>query len=213
MPRRAEDIGDYDVVAAEWGSNIAKIVFYSGQGIFPAQGDVLEVYCNILPFGVMIFAQLKIDESFEPDGIREEMEKYMYSLIREAKVIASPLANVMKEVQEKFLMFNGHEFDEEKPFETQEGQIQGLLSMLKGKGTTGTGKGEGPNGGKGFCFNCCEAGHFASQCDKPRKKALIKGQPKEPVRKGRASILLLTYLRQPDSKCAPLLTKNRPRGN
>ena len=49
----------------------------------------------------MTFAQLKVDESFEPEGFREEMEKYIYRQIRETKNTTSPISNVMKEIQDK----------------------------------------------------------------------------------------------------------------
>ena len=93
MPRKAKDIGDYDAAAAEWDANVAKLISHRGQDTLPAQEVLLEAYYSLLPNEVMIFAQLKVDESFEPEGFREEMEKYIYRKIRESKGAPSPLAH------------------------------------------------------------------------------------------------------------------------
>ena len=60
--------------------------------------------------------------------------------------------------------------DQKLEEEDQEEQVNNLINLLKGKGRKGKGKGKGPNGGKGLCFNCGEAGHYAAQCDKPKKE-------------------------------------------
>ena len=80
-PRQAKNIADYDVVVAEWDVNLAKLVAYRGQDVFPAQEEFLEFYYHIFPTEVLTFAQLKIDESIEPDGFREEREKNIYIYI------------------------------------------------------------------------------------------------------------------------------------
>ena len=80
----------------------------------------------------MTFAQLRIDEAFEPDGFREEMEKYIYRKIRETKITKSPLANLAQDVQERLMNFEGQKTEDNKPPETQEEQVQNLLDMLKG---------------------------------------------------------------------------------
>ena len=94
-PRKAKSVVDYDAVVTELDANIAKVVAYSGQGILPAQGDLLDAFFGIFLQKVMTFAQLKIDELFEPDGFREEMEVYIYGQIREAKNTTPPLANIL----------------------------------------------------------------------------------------------------------------------
>ena len=83
-PRRNNDIGDCDAAVAEWDADLAKLVAYRGQGTFPAQESLPEACCSIFPKQAMTFAQLKVDESFEPGCFREEMEKYIYRRIREA---------------------------------------------------------------------------------------------------------------------------------
>ena len=101
MPRRAQNIGDYDNAVAEWGSAIAKLVSYRGQDTVFAEEDLFEAYNLILPPEVMTFAGLKIDEALELDGFREEMEKHIYRRLRESKANKAPLANVMKDFQEQ----------------------------------------------------------------------------------------------------------------
>ena len=95
LPRKADDIADYDVAVAEWESNVAKIVAYRGQDTLFAQEDLLEAYCSLWPAGVMTFEQFKVDGSFEPDRFREEMAKYIYRKARGTKTTISPLANEM----------------------------------------------------------------------------------------------------------------------
>ena len=59
------------------------------------------------------------------------------------------------------------------------------VDLPKGKGNgKSKDKGNGPNGGKGLCFNCGEAGHFASNCGKPRKDNNGKGAGKGAGKKG-----------------------------
>ena len=101
-PRRAKDIADYDAIVAEWGSNITKLVSHRGSDVLPTQEDLLEAYYNIFLDEVLTFARLKIDDSFDPDGFREEMEKHIYRQIREAKISKAPLANILKDYQETF---------------------------------------------------------------------------------------------------------------
>ena len=48
-----------------------------------------------------------MDEAFEPDVFREEMDKYIYRKIRETKATKSPLASVVREVQERLMNLEG----------------------------------------------------------------------------------------------------------
>ena len=184
-PRQAKNIADYDIAVAEWDANIAKLIACRGQDTLPQQEDLLDSYYRIFPKEVKTFAQLKIDESFEPDGFREEMEKYIYRQIRETSTSTFPLANIMKEVQEKFMNQEAGDKKEDGQQDEEAEPVQLLINLLKGKGKKGKGKGKGPNGGKGLCFNCGEAGHFASNCPKPKKDGNDKGPGKGAGKKGK----------------------------
>ena len=169
-PRHATDIGDYGAAVVDWDSNLAKLVSYRGQDTLCAEEEFLDAYYHILPPEVMTFAQLRVDEAFEPDGFREEMDKYIYRKIRETKTTKSPLASVVQEVQGRLMNLEGQANEDNKDLETHGEQVQNLRDMFKGNGKKGKGEGKVPNGGKGLCFNCGEAGHFAAQCDKPKKE-------------------------------------------
>lgn len=91
----------------EWDAYFAKSIPHRGQDILPALRDLLEAYYCIFPNKVMTFAQVKVDEPFEPDGFREEMEKYIYRTFSETKVSTPLLANTIQDVEEKLLNFNG----------------------------------------------------------------------------------------------------------
>lgn len=117
-----------------------------------------------------MFAQLKADESFEFDRFREGVRKYISRKTREIKTMAQPLANIIKDVQDKLQSFNANSFDEAPRPEEQGEQVQMLIIFLNGNGKTAEGKGKGPNGGTGLCFKCGEPCNFASKCDKPRSE-------------------------------------------
>ena len=178
LPRKAKHVNDYDAAVAEWDSNVATLIAYRGSDTLPAQEDLLEAYYSILPAEVMTFAQIKIDESFEPEGFREEMEKYIYRQIRENKTTKTSLANIIKECHERFTGLNNDSEEKEETNKSEEDQVQNLVNLLKGKGK-GKGKSEkGPNGGKGLCFNCGEAGHYAANSPKTKREGGAKGGTK-----------------------------------
>ena len=168
MLRRAKSIVDYGNVVAELDATIAKLVSYRGQDALLLEEDLLEAYNFILPPEVMTFVELKIDEAHEPDGFREEMEKHIYRRTREAKTTKALLANVMEELQEQLQNMNEDQGESPK-LEDNEEPSQFSIKLFKGKGKKGKGKGKGPTGGNGLCFDCGEPGHYASNCDKPKK--------------------------------------------
>ena len=209
MPRKVKDIGDYDAAAAEWDANVAKLISYRGQDTLLAQEDLLKAYYSLLPNEVMTFAQLKVDESFEPEGFREEMEKYIYRKIRESKGAPIPLANIVKEVQEK-LQGAASQPEDGQPANEEEEFVQMLINLLKGKGKgkgKGKSRGKGPNGGEGTCFNCGEPGYYAADCPKPKKENNEKANGKGNGKKGKglnqlADILKTVGLQVPSNDSA-----------
>ena len=167
----------------------------------------------------MTFAQLKVDEAFEPEGFREEMERYIYRRIRETKTTKAPLAQILKECQERFEIDGGNHHEASKGDEGEEGQVQQFLNFPKAKGK-GKGKGnKGPNKGKGLCFNCGEAGHYVANCPKPKKDGTPKGIHKGKGKQGKglnalADVFKAVGLQTPnehnDGKKAPTLNMIRP---
>lgn len=194
QPRNAKGIADYDTAVAEWDSNVAKLVSYRGVDTFLAHDDLFHSYYQMLPSEVVIFAQLKVDEAFEPDCFREEIEKFIYRQMREAKAAFAFLASLVQNLQETLMNLEGQKHDDERLAESQEEQVNNLINLRKGKGKNGKGKGKGPNGGNGLCFNCGESGHFASQCDKPREAGAEKGAGKGSGKKGKGMNALAEVL-------------------
>ena len=95
-PRRTKEIADYDATAAEWDSNLAKLISHRNSDTLLALEDLPEAYRNIPPNDALPFAQLQIDESFEPDGFKEEMKKNTYRQTRETETTKAPSTNVIK---------------------------------------------------------------------------------------------------------------------
>lgn len=108
-------------------------------------------------------------------------------------------------------MFGGPKAGAGPRFDGSIGQVQQPLHFLQGKGK-GKGKGKGPNGGKGFCLNCGEQGHFASKCDKPKTEVIEKGGSNGNGKKGKGVNAIVDVLKAMRLQMPPTNEQNNVAG-
>ena len=72
--RNAKAIAGCDAAVAEWELALPKLLTHRCQDTPFAQEGLQKACYIILPQEVLILAQLKFDEPFEPDGFHEKLE-------------------------------------------------------------------------------------------------------------------------------------------